>query len=164
MLSWDTWYPRKASYWIRKKQSAIVHMPTSKTPKDVKVFNGMAQYYRCFIKDFALIIVSITKLLRKIEAFEWIVECQQTWERIKQCYMDAPILISLHWDIEFHVHTNVSNLVVKVMLTQNLIEKCNQPITYESQLLNNVEQNYIMTEKEALIVVYVLHISSLLAR
>jgi hypothetical protein len=50
------------------------------------------------------------------------------------------------------------------MLTQNLIEKCNQPITYESQLLNNVEQNYIMTEKEALIVVYVLHISSLLAR
>jgi len=31
-------------------------------------------------------------------------------------------------------------------------------------LLNNVEQNYIMTEKEALIVVYVLHISSLLAR
>ncbi len=29
--------------------------------------------------------------------------------------MDAPILISLHQDIEFHVHTNASNLVVEAM-------------------------------------------------
>jgi hypothetical protein len=30
--------------------------------------------------------------------------------------MDAPILISPHWDIEFQVHTYAYNLVVKVML------------------------------------------------
>jgi hypothetical protein len=35
-----------------EKKSTIVHMATMKTPKDIKVFNGMAQYYRCFIKDF----------------------------------------------------------------------------------------------------------------
>ncbi len=28
-----------------KKISAIVHMPTPKTPKNIMVFNGMAQYY-----------------------------------------------------------------------------------------------------------------------
>jgi hypothetical protein len=28
-----------------KKISAIVHMPTPKTPKDLQVFNGIAQYY-----------------------------------------------------------------------------------------------------------------------
>jgi hypothetical protein len=26
-------------------------MPTPKTPKDIQVFNGMAQYYRGFIKN-----------------------------------------------------------------------------------------------------------------
>jgi hypothetical protein len=46
-------------------------MPTPKKPKDIHVFNGIAQYYWCFIKDFAFIMVPITKLLQKIEAFEW---------------------------------------------------------------------------------------------
>jgi len=99
-----------------KKNLAIAHMPTPKTFKDIQVFNGMAQYYKGFIKEFAFIIASITKLLQKIEVLEWMAEYQQAWEEIKQRYMDAPILISLHWDIEFHVHTNVYNLVVKAML------------------------------------------------
>jgi primosomal protein N' len=46
-----------------KKISAIVHMPTLKTPKDIHVFNFMAQYYKCFIKHFAFIMAPNTKLL-----------------------------------------------------------------------------------------------------
>jgi hypothetical protein len=45
-----------------KKISTIIHMPTPKTPKDIHVFNGMAQYYKCFIKKIAFIMVPITKL------------------------------------------------------------------------------------------------------
>jgi hypothetical protein len=48
-----------------KKILTIVHMPTPKTPKDIQVFNGMAQYYQCFIKYFTFIMAPITKLLRK---------------------------------------------------------------------------------------------------
>jgi len=59
-----------------KKISAILHMPTPKTPKDVQVFNGMTQYYMCFIKDFVFIMAPITKLLQKIKAFEWTIEYQ----------------------------------------------------------------------------------------
>jgi hypothetical protein len=85
----------------------LYHCPYAyfKKTKDIQVFNGMAQYYQCFIKVFAIIMMApITKLLRKTKKFEWITECQKAWEAIKQCYMDAPILISLHWDLEFHVH------------------------------------------------------------
>jgi hypothetical protein len=59
-----------------KKILTIVHMLTSKAPKDIQVFNHMAQYHRCFIKDFDFIMAPITKLLWKIEAFEWTTECQ----------------------------------------------------------------------------------------
>jgi hypothetical protein len=55
----------------RKKLSAIVHMPTPKIPKDIQVFNGMGQYYKCFIKDFVFIMAPITKLLQNIEDFKW---------------------------------------------------------------------------------------------
>jgi len=33
-----------------KKIEALVNMSMSKTPQDIQVFNGMAQFYRCFIK------------------------------------------------------------------------------------------------------------------
>jgi hypothetical protein len=78
----------------------------------------MAQYYKCFIKDFAFIMAPITKLLCKIEAFKWTIKCQQAWEEIKQHYMKAPILISPHWDIKFHVHTNIYNLTIGAVLAR----------------------------------------------
>jgi F0F1-type ATP synthase membrane subunit a len=59
--------------------------------------------------------------------------------------MDAPILISHHWDIELHVHTIAFDLVIGVMLAYNLIGKCDQPITYALRLFNNVEQNCMTT-------------------
>jgi hypothetical protein len=43
------------------------------------------------------------------------------------------------------------------MLTQNLIVKCDQLITYASRLLNNIELNYTMAQKETLTMVYAFH-------
>ncbi len=97
----------------------------------------------------------IIKLLRKTKMFAWIAKCQKLWEAIKQRYLDAPILITLKWDMEFHIHTNASNLAIGVMLAQNPIEKCDQPIAYASRLLNNAEKNYITTKKEAIAMDYV---------
>jgi hypothetical protein len=59
--------------------------------------------------------------------------------------------------LKFHVHIDTFNLVVGAMLAQNLIKKCDQSIAYASQLLNNIEQNYMMTEKETLTMVYAFH-------
>ncbi len=71
--------------------------------------------------------------------------------------MDAPILIAPKWDMEFHVHIDMSNLAIEAMLAQNPTKKCDQPIAYASKLLNNAKKNYTTTNKEALIMVYVLH-------
>jgi len=62
----------------------------------------------------------IIKLMKKLKQFLWISECQVAWELIKQKYVEAPILISPNWDVEFHVHTNASLLAVGAMLAQNL--------------------------------------------
>jgi hypothetical protein len=69
-------------------------MLVPKTPQEIQVFNGMAQIYRCFIKQFAFVMAPITKLLIKTKVFEWIVECQTSWEDIKNWYIQAPILIN----------------------------------------------------------------------
>lgn len=72
--------------------------------------------------------------------------------------MDAPLFMASKWDLEYHVHTNANNLVVGAMLIQNLIKKCDQPITYASHLFNNIiEKNCTIVKKEKLTMVYALH-------
>jgi hypothetical protein len=43
---------------------------------------------------------------------------------IKTLYVDASILITLGWDLKFHVHTNASNLVLRTILAHNINTKC----------------------------------------
>jgi hypothetical protein len=89
--------------------------------------------------------------------FEWTTKCQKKWEAIKQQYLDASILVAPRWDMEFHVHIDVSNLAIRAMLAQNPIGKCDQLITYASKLLNNAKKNHTTTEREAFTMAYVLH-------
>ncbi len=48
-----------------KKVHAIVNMLVPTNPQQIQVFNGMAQFYRCFIKNFVFIMAPITKLMKK---------------------------------------------------------------------------------------------------
>jgi hypothetical protein len=48
-----------------KKIQAIINMPPPKNPQQIQVVNGMAQFYKCFIKKIATIMASITKLAEK---------------------------------------------------------------------------------------------------
>lgn len=48
-----------------KKISTIVNMPLLETPKDIQVFNSMAQLYFCFIHNFAFILSWPQSLIKK---------------------------------------------------------------------------------------------------
>ncbi len=76
-----------------KKIQAIVQMFVPSNPQQIQVFNWMARFYKCFIKNFAFIMAPITKLMRKIKQFMWTPKCQGTWELIKQKCIKALILI-----------------------------------------------------------------------
>ncbi len=58
-----------------KKIQVKVNMPPPKYPQYIQVFNGMAQFYRCFIKNFVAIMAPITKLIGKTDTFLWTEEC-----------------------------------------------------------------------------------------
>jgi hypothetical protein len=50
-----------------KKIEVLLKMSIPKTTQEIQVFNEMAQFYICFIINFASTMVPITKLLKKIE-------------------------------------------------------------------------------------------------
>jgi len=80
--------------------------------------------------------------------------CAQSWEWMKASMTCLPILIIPNWNFKFHVHTNVSNFVLRIMLEQNLDNTIEKPIYYASRLMNSAEKNYTTIEKEALAVIY----------
>ncbi len=102
-----------------KKIQAIVNMLV---PSQIQIFNGMALFYRCFIKTFPTIMALITNFTRKAKKILWI-ECQKTWELIKKKCIETLILIAPKWDVEFHVHRNASLLVVGTLLAHNITRK-----------------------------------------
>jgi hypothetical protein len=47
------------------KMQAMVNIPPPTNPQQIQVFNGMAQFYKCFIKKFIAIMGPIIKLTKK---------------------------------------------------------------------------------------------------
>jgi hypothetical protein len=62
---------------------ALTKMPIPKAFQEIHVFNGMAQFYRCFIRNVTSVMAPVTTLLRKAKMFEWTTKCQIAWEDIK---------------------------------------------------------------------------------
>jgi len=48
-----------------KKIHAMVNMPIPHNSLQIEIFNQMLQFYKCFIKNFAMIMAPITMLTRK---------------------------------------------------------------------------------------------------
>jgi hypothetical protein len=53
-----------------------------------------------------------------------------------------------NWKFEFHMHIDVSNFVLAVMLGQNLGNMIFCPIYYASQLMNNIKRNYTTIKRK----------------
>ena len=68
--------------------------------------------------------------------------------------VSMPILVFSHWKKEFHVHVDVSCIVLGVVLTQDGGEDLDHPITFSSCRLSKAEKNYSTTKWEGLAMVY----------
>ncbi len=58
------------------KIQAMLNKPPPKNPQQIQIFNGMAQFYKYFIKNFVAIMAPIIKLTRKTKKFLQTKECQ----------------------------------------------------------------------------------------
>ena len=81
--------------WIKplpKNLKSIKKMPTPTTPKEIKHFLGLVGYYRKFIPRFVDIARSMTNVTKEDVPFEWTVQCQTSFEMLKEALITSPIL------------------------------------------------------------------------
>ncbi|WMV41008.1 hypothetical protein MTR67_034393 [Solanum verrucosum] len=62
-----------------QKIEAVQHWPRPTSPTDIKIFWGLAGYYRIFIEGFSSIASPLTKLTQKKYKFQWSDECEKNF-------------------------------------------------------------------------------------
>ena len=136
---------------IKMEQEKIKVVKEWKIPgkvKDVESFLGFANFYRRFIQNFS----HITKLLNELKGkkeWKWEEEHQKAFEELKERITSQPVLALPRKD---RVETDASEHAIGGVLSQEQEGKW-KPIAFLSGMMQPVEQNYEIYDKELLAIV-----------
>jgi hypothetical protein len=137
---------------LDKVRDVLNWMPPTNV-SEIRSFIGLAGYYRRLIKDFSKIAKPMTKLFEKNKAFEWIVECQASFEELKKRVTSAPVLILPDLTKKFDIYCDASCRGLGCVLMQE-----GRVVCYVSRQLRKHEENYPTHDLEVATVVHTLKI------
>ena len=135
------------------KTQAIKDWPVPHTAKQIRSFLGLCSYYKKFVQGFADIARPLHKLCTKETKFVWSEECDNAFQELKIKLSTAPVLGYPQLGLPFILDTDASNKAVGAVLAQ-LDKGREKVIAYYSKAMTMAEENYCVTRKELLAVIY----------
>ena len=139
-----------------KKIEAVKNWPRPLTSSDIRSFLGLASYYRRFVEGFSSISSPLTKLTQKKEKFQWSLDCEKSFQELKDRLTKAPVLTLPEGSDGFVMYCDASRVGLGCVLIQN-----GKVIAYASRQLKVHEKNYPTHDLELPAVVYALKIWSM---
>lgn len=133
---------------VEAKVEAILSSPA--TRRELKRFLGMTGYYRCFCKNFAVVVAPLTRLCSPKVPFEWSGECQHAFESAKSLLCSAPVLAAPNFSQPFKLEVDASATGAGAVLLQDDAEGVCHPVCYYSVKFKRHQLHYSTIEKEAL--------------
>ena len=138
----------------QSKVQKIWDTPIPKTKTELRAFLGLANYYLKFVKGYAEEARHLHRIAGKKANYHWEKEQHRAFRWIKEALTNAPILKYPNFSKPFVLHTDASKFALGAVLEQDDDKGKPHPIVYASRTLNNAEQRYSTTEREALAVVW----------
>lgn len=138
-----------------KKLEAIKLFPAPKDIHGVRRFIGLASFFRRFVPQFAQIAEPLTKLTRKEKPFEWNVEQQTSFDKLKQILTNQPVLKLFNPNAEkSELHTDASSKGLGAILLQTDQNGIFHPIYAVSRRTSDTEKSYHSSKLELLAIVW----------
>ena len=134
------------------KVKAIMDWPAPTTVRGVRSFLGLANFYHCFIKDYATLAKPLTDLTQKDKAFTWDSAEANAFASLKTQFTTAPILAYPDNDCQFRLETDTSDFATGVVLSILKDDKW-YPVAFSSHAMSLEERNYLVADKEMLSVI-----------
>jgi len=104
------------------------------------------------VKDFAKVALPMNKLTRKDEKWKWGEEQERAFKQLKAIFTTRPVLAMPKLDEEFRIKANTSNFATGGVLSVKCEDNLWRPVAFISKLLNEIEWNYEIHDKEMLVV------------
>ncbi|GJR94268.1 putative reverse transcriptase domain-containing protein [Tanacetum coccineum] len=96
----------------------IKNWKAPRTPSEVRLFLGLASYYRRFIENFSKIAKPLNILTHKSKTFDWGEEQENAFRTLKDKLCNAPVLALSDWSKDFVVYCDMSRLGLCCVLMQ----------------------------------------------
>jgi len=136
------------------KITMIIEWPIPKKLRDVRSFLGFGNFSRPFIQDYSHLARPLTQLTKKRTAFVRSDLCQAAFERLKEAFTTAPILIHFDFDKEIVVETDASDIASAGILSQPGSDGLLHPIAFFSKKHTPAECNYDIYDQDLMAVVW----------
>lgn len=120
------------------KTVAILNYKTPSNRKEVRRFLGTASWYRRFVPNFSSLAAPLNKLTsqgKKAPPFEWTTDAENSFKKLKECLVVAPVLSCPDYSLPFEVQTDASDFGIGAVLTQKFNGE-EKVIAYMSKSLN----------------------------
>jgi hypothetical protein len=114
-----------------EKVKAIWDWPIPKLIIEVRIFHGLASFYRRFVKDFSTIVAPLTEIVKKFVGFKWNAEQDKAFNLLKDKLCSASVLTLPDFTRAFKVECDASGIGIRAMLMQD-----RRSIAYFSEKLN----------------------------
>ena len=137
-----------------KKVDALIKMTPPTSVGEVQSLLGMTNFLARFIPHYSTITAPIRKLTQKEQTFEWMLEQQSAFDRLKDILSSAPVVTYFDESKKTEIIVDASPVGLSGILVQY---SGNKPtvVAYGSRALTAVEQRYrSQIEREALAVVW----------
>lgn len=138
-----------------KKIEAIQTFERPKCIKNLRSFLGICNYYRRFIKGYAIKSRVLESLCGKDKAkLIWTEQCDQAFLEMKEALTKSPILVFPDFTKDFILDTDASFDTIGAVLSQKDNNGHERVIAYGSHGMNEHERGYCITRKELLAIYY----------
>jgi len=142
----------------KEKVEGVLNWLALRNVKEIQKFLGLANYYKRFIKDFTKIVASLHVLVRKEQKWKWEKEQEKVFGKLKEVFTTEPVLAISNINREMRVKMDTSDYVTGGVLLLKCENNKWRLVAFISKLLNAIEQNYEIYDKEMLAVIRCLEI------
>jgi Reverse transcriptase (RNA-dependent DNA polymerase). len=152
-----------------QKVSSILQIASPKTPKQLRQFIGMVNYYRDHIPCRSHLLAPLTAQTKHKKHLDWTPECEKSFQAIKSKLAQDCMLSYPDPNFPFVIEPDSSDYQLGAIILQNIKDKLSikdiitlftskpdvlppnfKPIAYFSRKLSSAQRNYTTLEKELL--------------
>lgn len=139
------------------KIQAIREWERPKTVRDLRAFNGLANFYGKFVPHYSDLMKPLYNLTKKGAEFNWTPDCQRAFNIVKSAMKNDLFLSGFDWDKPCTLETDASNVAYAGIISQPDDNGDLRPVLMYSHTFTPEQMNWPAHDKELYAIVFGFH-------